>query len=42
MEVNDHVSNFGKKKTIYVKNILKNCFQSLRRGHLPLFDWKCL
>ena len=30
------------KKIYIIAYYIKNCFRSLRRGHLPLFDWKCL
>ena len=30
------------KKNYIIAYYIKNCFRSLRRGHLPLFDWKCL
>ena len=41
MEVNGQVSNFKQKKIFNALLLYKKFFfQSLRRGHLPPFDWK--
>ena len=40
MEENSQVSNFEQKKIFNALLYKKKFFQSLRRGHLPPFDWK--